>query len=154
MSEIPVQQIHGDPAALAVKVASAMAKLDAAVRHMGISIEDVAPGAARVSMEVRPEMLNSHGTGHGGFIFTLADTAFAYSCNARNEATVAAGCSIEFLAPAACGDRLTAVAKESCRAGRTGIYDVTVSNQRAETIAMFRGKSHRIKGTSVPEGSF
>ncbi|MDD5298062.1 MAG: hydroxyphenylacetyl-CoA thioesterase PaaI [Rhodocyclaceae bacterium] len=151
---MPAHPSQADALVLARKVASAMEKQDAAVRHMGIRIEDVAPGLARVRMELKPEMLNSHGTGHGGFIFALADTAFAYSCNAGNEANVAAGCSIEYLVPAACGDVLTAVAKERHRSGRTGIYDVTVSNQRNEIIAVFRGKSHRIKGTSVPEGSF
>lgn len=154
MSDKLVHCSETESATLARKVAAAMARQDAAVRHLGIQIEDVDLGMARVSMEVRPEMLNSHGTGHGGFIFTLADTGFAYACNAGNEATVAAGCSIEYLAPAARGDRLTAVAKERHRSGRTGIYDVTVNNQRGETIAVFRGKSHRVKGTSVPEGSF
>lgn len=130
-----------------------MERQDAAVRHTGICIEAVGRGTARVSMEVRPDMLNSHGTGHGGFIFLLADTAFAYACNSGNEATVAAGCSIDYLAPAASGDRITAVATEKHRAGRTGIYDVTVTNQRDQVIASFRGKSHRIQGTSVPEES-
>lgn len=139
---------------LARKVAAAMERQDTALGHLGINMEDVAPGMAKASMKVRPDMLNSHGLGHGGFIFALAGTAFAYACNAGNQATVAAGCSIEFFAPAQGGDRLTALAKERHCSGRTGLYDVTVNNQREEIIAEFRGRSRRIKGSSVPEGGF
>jgi acyl-CoA thioesterase len=91
-------------------------------------------------------MLNGHAICHGGFIFTLADSAFAYACNSYNQTTVASGCAIEFMAPAREGDVLTAIARERSVSGRTGVYDIEVKDQRSETIALFRGKSYRIKG--------
>jgi acyl-CoA thioesterase len=91
-------------------------------------------------------MLNGHGTCHGGYIFTLADSAFAYACNSYNLTTVAAGCTIDYLAPGREGDVLTAIAQERSASGRTGVYDIEVINQRGEKIALFRGKSYRIKG--------
>ena len=97
-------------------------------------------------MTVRADMLNGHAICHGGFIFTLADSAFAYACNSYNLNTVASGCAIDFLAPAREGDVLTAVAQERSASGRTGVYDIEVTNQRGEKIALFRGKSYRIKG--------
>ena len=100
-------------------------------------------------MTVRGDMLNGHAICHGGFIFTLADSAFAYACNSYNLVTVASGCAIDFLAPAREGDVLTARAAERSAAGRTGVYDIDVVNQRGETIALFRGKSYRIKGHVV-----
>lgn len=139
-----------DPQALAEEVARAMFRVDGAARHLGIHIEHIAPGSARLSMKLRAEMLNSHQTGHGGFLFALADTAFAYACNARNQATVASGCSIDYVAPANLGDTLTATAEELALSGRTGVYDVTITNQQGETIAFFRGKSYRIRGTAMP----
>jgi len=140
-----------DPQALAEQVAAAMFKDDKTAQFLGIHIDAIAPGACRMSMKVREEMLNSHFIGHGGFIFALADTAFAYACNAYNLATVASGCSIDYVAPARLGDTLTASAEERSLSGRTGVYDITVSNQKGDTIAFFRGKSYRIKGAAIPD---
>ena len=102
-------------------------------------------------MTVRGDMLNGHAICHGGFIFTLADSAFAYACNSYNLVTVASGCSIDFLAPAREGDVLTARGVERSASGRTGVYDIEVFNQRGEKIALFRGKSYRIKGHVIEE---
>jgi acyl-CoA thioesterase len=106
----------------------------------------VAPGHAELAMTVRADMLNGHAICHGGFIFTLCDSAFAYACNSYDLNTVASGCSIDFLAPAREGDVLTAIAQEISVAGRTGVYDIDVANAHGERIALFRGKSYRIKG--------
>src|SRR5262245_41977324 len=124
---------------------------DTASKALGMRIARVEPGFAELTMIVRPDMLNGHAICHGGFIFTLADSAFAFACNSYNLNTVASGCAIEFLAPAREGDVLTAVARERSMAGRTGVYDIDVANQRGETIALFRGKSYRIKGHVVDE---
>jgi acyl-CoA thioesterase len=137
--------------ALAERVARAMLERDPASQNLGMHIANVAPGRAEVTMTVRPGMLNGHAICHGGFIFTLADSAFAYACNSYNLSTVASGCAIEFVAPAREGDVLTARAAERSAAGRTGVYDIEVVNQRGETIALFRGKSYRIKGHVVDE---
>jgi acyl-CoA thioesterase len=106
----------------------------------------VGAGHAELSMRVRADMLNGHLTCHGGFIFSLADSAFAFACNSYNLTTVASGCTIEFVAPARENDVLTAVAQERSVSGRTGVYDIEVSNQDGAAIAFFRGKSYRIKG--------
>jgi acyl-CoA thioesterase len=135
-----------DPQARAQAVAAAMFARDRASQALGMHIVDVAPGAATLAMRVRADMVNGHAICHGGLIFALADSAFAFACNSYNLATVASGCSIEFLAPAREGDELTARARERSSAGRTGVYDIEVANQRGETIALFRGKSYRIKG--------
>jgi acyl-CoA thioesterase len=140
------------PQALAEAVADAMYARDPAVRAFGIRIDKVAPGYARLSMQVREDMLNGHGLCHGGMIFTLADSAFAYACNSRNQNTVASGCTIDYLAPGQRGDVLSAEAVEQSLAGRTGVYDITVSNQDGKRLALFRGRSHSIKG-GVLEGS-
>jgi len=103
-------------------------------------------------MPVSASMLNGHAICHGGFIFTLADSAFAYACNSYNLSTVASGCAIDFLAPAREGDVLTAVGHERSASGRTGVYDIEVTNQRGEKIALFRGKSYRIKGHVIDDG--
>ncbi len=132
--------------ALAERVADAMYRRDGASQGLGMRLVRVAPGHAEVAMTVRANMLNGHAICHGGFIFTLADSAFAYACNSYNLATVASGCGIDFLAPAREGDTLTAVAQERSVSGRTGVYDIAVDNQRGERIALFRGKSYRIKG--------
>ena len=102
-------------------------------------------------MTVREDMLNGHAICHGGFIFTLADSAFAFACNSYNLTTVASGCAIDYMAPAREGDLLTARARERSVSGRTGVYDIDVCNQRGETVALFRGKSYRIKGHVVEE---
>jgi acyl-CoA thioesterase len=135
-----------DAQALAEAVAAAMFARDRASQALGMAIAAVAPGQATLTMTVRADMVNGHAICHGGLIFTLADSAFAFACNSYNLATVASGCTIEFLAPAREGDVLTARARERSAAGRTGVYDIEVANQRGEAIALFRGKSYRIKG--------
>jgi len=119
---------------------------DPASQSLGMTLDAIAPGYARMSMPVRADMLNGHASCHGGFIFTLADSAFAFACNSHNHVTVGAGCSIDYLSPGRESDVLTATASEQTLAGKTGIYDVTVTNQDGRTIALFRGKSHRISG--------
>jgi len=137
--------------ATAERAAQAMWASDRASQGLGMIIDAVGPGFARLSMTVRPEMLNGHDICHGGFIFSLADSAFAFACNSYNLVTVASGCSIDFVAPAREGDRLVAHARERSLAGRTGVYDIDVVNQRGEVVALFRGKSYRIKGHVAPE---
>ena len=132
--------------ALAERVAAAMYARDSASQAMGMTVARVGPGHAQLTMSVRADMLNGHEICHGGFVFTLADSAFAYACNSYNLTTVASGCTIDFIAPAREGDVLTAAARERSASGRTGIYDIEVTNQRGESIAFFRGKSYRIKG--------
>ena len=138
-----------DAHALALRVAARMFENDRASRDLGMTIADVGPGHAELTMRVRADMLNGHAICHGGFIFTLADSAFAFACNSYNFNTVAQGCAIEFLAPAREGDVLTASGRERSLAARTGVYDIDVTNQRGESIALFRGKSYRIKGHIV-----
>ena len=140
-----------DAQALAERVAAAMFARDAASQAMGMTIAGVGPGHAELSMTVRKDMLNGHAICHGGFIFTLADSAFAFACNSYNLTTVASGCAIDFIAPAREGDVLTASARERSASGRTGVYDIEVANQRGETIAHFRGKSYRIKGHVIEQ---
>lgn len=124
---------------------------DRASRSLGMEILEMGPGTATIRMRIRPDMLNGFDICHGGFITTLADSAFAFACNSHNEFTVASGLTIDFLAAAREGDVLTARAEEVSAAGRTGIYDVNVTNQRGERIAVFRGRSYRVKGKpSVP----
>lgn len=135
-----------DAQRLAERAAEALLSRDTAAQMLGIHLVGVKPGYSRLSMTVRSDMVNGHRMCHGGLIFTLADTAFAVSCNSHNESTVAAAASIDFLAPAFEADELSAEATELWRSGRTGIYDITVTNQRGERIALFRGRSHRIGG--------
>ena len=134
-----------DPAAVAAHMFAA----DRASRGLGMQIESVGPGHATMSMAVRDDMLNGHDICHGGFITLLADSAFAFACNARNVVTVAAGLTVDFLAPARAGDVLTATATESSRAGRTGVYDMVVTNQHGARIALVRGRSHSLAGKTV-----
>jgi acyl-CoA thioesterase len=135
--------------ALAERVADAMFGRDRASQALGMRIARVGPGHAEITMTVRGDMVNGHAICHGGFVFTLADSAFAFACNSYNMNTVANGCTIEFLAPAHEGDVLSAVAQERAQVGRNGVYDVEVRNQQGVTIAHFRGKSTRIKGEVV-----
>ncbi len=135
--------------ALAERVAAAMYERDTASRALGIAILRVAPGVAELAMTVRGDMLNGHAICHGGFIFTLADSAFAYACNSYNLNTVASGCAIDFVAPAREADVLTARAHERSASGRTGVYDIEVATAAGARIALFRGKSYRIKGHVV-----
>lgn len=135
--------------AVAARVREAMLKDDHATSHMGIEIAAVAPGSATATMKVQRWMLNGHATCHGGFISTLADSAFAFACNAYNEITVASGFDISFVAPALEGDVLTAVCSEQNKTARTGVYDVEVRNQAQQRIALFRGRSYTMKGKPV-----
>ena len=138
------------PEALAAKVGKTMFALDVASKDtMGLELLLCAPGRARMRMQVREFHLNGHGICHGGFIFTLADSTFAFACNSHNNNAVAAAASIEFLKPAQLGDVLTSTGVEQVLIGRHGVYDMTVRNQRDEVIALFRGKSAQIAGTVV-----
>ncbi|QFU15622.1 hydroxyphenylacetyl-CoA thioesterase PaaI [Microvirga thermotolerans] len=138
-----------EPQKLAKACADAMWADDQASQGLGMVVERVAPGEAVLSMTVRPDMTNGHGICHGGFIFTLADSAFAFACNTYNQRTVAQHCAVTFLQPGRRGDRLTAHAVERSRTGRSGIYDVTVRDSRGEVVAEFRGHSRTITGTLV-----
>ncbi len=133
-----------DPQALAEACAAAMWADDTASQGLGMALQAVGPGTARMAMTVRDTMVNGHGLCHGGFIFTLADSAFAFACNSRNAKCVAAGGTINFLRPARLGDTLTATAEERHLAGRSGLYDIRVTNQTGEVIAELRGQSRAI----------
>lgn len=142
MSEITPQQ-------LAERVRDGMYANDRATQALGMLVAEIGPGSATVTMTVREDMLNGHAICHGGFIATLADSAFAFACNAYNELTVASGFSIDLMAPARLGDVLSARCAEVSKAGRTGVYDVEVTNQRGERLAVFRGRSYTLKGKPV-----
>jgi acyl-CoA thioesterase len=144
------QHTKGAEQQVAERVAAVMFARDSASQSLGMHVEEVRPGYARLALLVRPEMLNGHAICHGGIVFTLADSAFAFACNSRNQNTVASACSIDFLAPAKAGDRLTAEASERALLGRIGVYDVTVANQEGRTIALFRGRSYRVTGEVIP----
>ena len=135
----------------AERSSAAMLKDDHTTKGMGMSVETVGPGMATLSMVVRKDHLNGHGSCHGGAIFTLADSAFAFACNSHNMVTVAQHCSVTFLAPGREGERLTATAREVTLAGRSGIYDVTVSRDDGVAIAEFRGLSRTVSGTHFEE---
>jgi len=128
----------------------AMWSSDRASRSLGMEIVDVAPGRATMRMTVREDMVNGHAIGHGGFTFTLADSAFAFACNSYNRSTVAASCEIRFLAPTRLGDVLVAEAVERNRSGRDGVYDITVRSGEI-LVAEFVGRSKEIRGTLYPE---
>ena len=137
---------------LARDVGAAMFAADhASSVFMQMQLIHCEPGRASMRMTVRDELLNGHKICHGGFIFTLADSTFAYACNSYNKSTVASGCSIEFLKPAHAGDVLTCTGQEQILQGRHGIYDMRVENQRGEVVAMFRGKSAQVAGTVLPD---
>jgi acyl-CoA thioesterase len=138
-----------DPHAIAEAVRLGMFMDDAASRGLGMQIEAVGPGYARISMTVRPDMLNGFKICHGGFITTLADSAFAFACNSHNELTVASGFVVDFLAPAHEGERLLAECHEVALTGRTGVYDVKVTNQDGKAVVVMRGRSHTMKGKHV-----
>lgn len=120
---------------------------------MGMELLSCTPGRAVMRMQVREPHLNGHNICHGGFIFTLADSTFAFACNSYNNVTVAAGCNIEFLKPAQLGDVLTCEGVEQVRQGRHGVYDMRVSNQHGQVVALFRGKSTSIAGTVIAQES-
>ena len=129
--------------------AAALFARDRASQALGMRIAAVRPGWARVAMRVRGDMVNGHAVCHGGLVFAFADSAFAFACNSHNEATVAAAAAIDFLAAAREGDELTAEASEVWRTKRNGIYEIVVTNQRGERIALFRGRSYRVDGQVI-----
>ena len=133
----------------AERAAAALFERDRASQALGMRLAGMRPGWARVVMRVRADMVNGHGLCHGGIIFALGDSAFAFACNSHNESTVAAAASIDFLAGARAGDELTAEASELWRTRRNGIYEISICNQRGERVALFRGRSYRIDGPVV-----
>ena len=135
------------PQEIAQKSADLLWAEDSTAQEYGIRIDSVGPGEASLSMIVTKAMTNGHGIGHGGFIFLLADTAFAYACNSYNQRCVAQHCSIAYLKPAREGSRLTATAREVRRIERSGIYDISVSDETGAPIAEFRGHSRTVPGS-------
>ena len=134
---------------LAKAAGEAMWRADRTSRWLDMQLEEIRAGYTRMSMTVTGDMTNGQAMCHGGLIFTLADSSFGFACNSRNQRAVAAGCAIEFLAPALLGDRLTAECSEQAVAGRSAVYDARVTNQKGELIALFRGKSATVKGSWV-----
>lgn len=141
-----VNAAAADPQAVAEYVRRGMYANDRALKALGIEVTSIGPGRATATMTVREDMLNGHESCHGGLISTLADSAFAYGCNSYDELTVASGFDVNFMAPGRLGDLLSARCEEVSRSGRTGVYDVEISNQRGERIAVFRGRSYTAKG--------
>jgi acyl-CoA thioesterase len=137
------------PQQLAEQVRDALLAGDQASQMLGMQVTEVAPGRAVMTLTVRRDMLNGHAICHGGLIATLADSAFAFACNSYNELTVASGFAIDLLAPGRLGDVLTATCTELSKTGRTGLYDTEVRNQHGERIAVFRGRSHTVRGQPV-----
>lgn len=152
MTQPPVPK--PDAQATAERVREGMFRNDRASKGLGMQVTAISPGHATVTMAVREDMLNGFDICHGGFITTLADSAFAFACNSYDELTVASGFSVDIVAPARLGDRLTATASEQSLTGRLGVYDVVVTRDDGSTIALFRGRSYRMKGRSaVPAGT-
>lgn len=147
----PGSQAAVDGATVARRCAERMYATDRASRHLGIEISDVAPGRARAAMTVAETMVNGHDLCHGGYVFLLADSAFAFACNTYDEVTVAASCDVVFVRPALLGQRLLAEAVERIRHGRSGIYDVTVRTDGGDVVAEFRGRS-RALGRPILDG--
>ncbi len=139
-----------DAAEMARACAQAMWADDNASRGLGMRLVTIEPGIAVLAMPVTDRMVNGHGICHGGFIFTLADSAFAFACNTHNTRTVAHQCAVTFVSAAHLGDELVARATERHRAGRSGIYDVTVTRAEGSVVAEFRGHSRSIKGELLP----
>ncbi len=135
---------------IAAKSAEAMWSTDRASRHMGMELVTALPSEAVLRMKVRPEFCNGHGICHGGFIFTLADSAFAFACNSHNKVTVANNCTVTFVSAAKEGDLLVAHAREVHRGGRSGVTEVDVRDQDGKLVALFRGHSTQIRGELVP----
>ncbi|MAY37920.1 MULTISPECIES: hydroxyphenylacetyl-CoA thioesterase PaaI [Spongiibacter] len=133
---------------LAERCAEVLMQRDDASRHLQMNVESVSPGTATITMSVQDYMIQGHGSCHGGYIFSLADTAFAFACNTYNKVTVAQGCSIEYVKPGKLGDTLRASCCEVSRGRRTGVYDVCVENQEGLIIAVMRGKSYQL-GTAL-----
>lgn len=140
---------HMNPQQVADAVAVGMMAKDQASRGLGMRITHISPGSAHIEMRVRDDMLNGFDICHGGFITLLADSAFAFACNSYNVLTVASSLTVDFIAAVQGGDVLTAHAVEVSLSGRTGVYDVEVSNQNGVRVAVFRGRSYRMKGKPV-----
>lgn len=141
---------HIEPRQLAESCGRALAEQDACAKHVGVTVEVRDVGRSTARMTVTPQLLNANGACHGGMLFTLADGAFGYACQSRNEVSVASSCSIEFLRPALLGDELVAEVRERSLSGRLGLYDVEIHNQRGELVALFRGKSYRTRRELLP----
>ena len=141
-----------NPQQVAEAARDAMWRNDRASKALGMQVLAISPGAAALSMTVRDDMLNGHDICHGGLITALADSAFAFACNSHNEVTVASGFDVNLVAAGHLGDVLTATAQEVSKAGRTGVYDVTVKNQSGQLVAAFRGRSYTLKGKPLVEG--
>jgi acyl-CoA thioesterase len=141
--------ISADAQSLAERVTAVMFARDRASQALGMRVTGVRPGWARVAMPVRADMVNGHGLCHGGLVFALGDSAFAFACNSYNDSTVGAAATIDFLSAAREGDELTAEATELWRTRRNGLYEIVVTNQRGERIALFRGRSYRVDGQVV-----
>lgn len=139
------------PQERAAKAATAMLAADVATRGLGMEIIAIAPGAATLTMCVGDQMLNGHGICHGGYIFTLADSAFAFACNSYNKLTLAQQNQITYIAPGKAGELLTATATETALSGRSGVYDVMVTGEDGRAVATMRGLSRTIKGQLFPE---
>jgi acyl-CoA thioesterase len=137
------------PQHIADRVGDSMYSKDRASQALGMKVAEIGPGRAVLTMTVREDMVNGHDICHGGLMATLCDSAFAFACNSYNELTVAAGFSIDIVAPARLGDVLTARCAEVSKAGRTGVYDTELTNQRGERVAFFRGRSYTMKGKPV-----
>ncbi len=140
---------NAEAQAIAEQVGAKLCAQDAVVRSLGITLDSIEPGQARLVMTVRKDMINGAGICHGGLITTLADSAFAFACNSYNKLTLATGITVDFIAPARQDDVLTATATEFSRSARSGVYDVTVVNQRGEIIAAFRGRCHQVRGRNA-----
>jgi|SRR5437868_8615038 len=151
MSDAAREQAIREAQAVAEEAANAMYEQDRASRSLGMKLVEIRPGYACLKMKVREDMVNGHNLCHGGLIFTLADSAFAFACNSYNIVTVASGGSIDFLLPGSLGDELTAIAQEQSRSRRTGVYDVAVTNQSGARVALFRGRSHQFEGRAVSQ---
>lgn len=149
MTASSAMTVPTDPQALAEAAGAAMYERDHASRALGMRLAEIGPGRAVLTMPVRRDMLNGHQTCHGGYMFLLADSTFAFACNSGNRNTVAAGARIDFLAPAFEGDLLRAEGMEQTRSGKTGIYDIRVTNQDGKLIALFRGNSHQVAGEVI-----
>jgi len=138
-----------DAAEIARLSAEAMWADDKASRGLGMQILDVGPGTARLAMTITGHMVNGHGTCHGGFIFMLADSTFAFACNSHGLRAVAQHCAVTYVAPGRLGMRLTAEARERHRTDRSGIYDITVRDESGATVAEFRGHSRTLQASLV-----
>jgi acyl-CoA thioesterase len=140
---------HAAAQTLAYIASAAMYARDSATQAMGIVLDQISPGYARMNMTVRPDMLNGHQICHGGYLFALADSTFSFAANSYNHNTLGTACNIDYLAPGRLGDVLIAEATEQSLQGKNGIYDVRIRNQTGQTLALFRGKSLRIAGEVV-----